>query len=943
VVEVGRITILDGSVIGDGTIYSDGDMLITLYNDATDTITVELNGTPVTSGELMLGKWQSLGVISILNAGVEFCQGSNLVTFGVSGVATREFPYFPKNIEVDSPTCSTFVCQILKYNDPIVTPATGAFNADGEITVEAANITQVNFGIGNFDFADGQPGTLIATALPPINNIYRTTLTGLFPGTYNVIGKDTNGCQVSYKVVVGFVTVSNVKYFSEFRDKFNNIHKVELLFDNYTGSATELLTHSDTPLTVNWGGLKLGNIDLDKFITALSAKMTYTLRVSDNYSFIDEFAQLSDGQVQMKHYLKVGESYILQNQGNVILDNYSEPYKGAPYPISLYATDGLEFLDNFDYPNTSGIASYMNIIVTCLSFTRINNNIISLMNLFEDDMDQSASDDPLTQLYVNQEVFAGKKCNEVLGELLTLCPAKAGSVGATITSKFGNWYIYPVEATDNAVPFRKFDSLGNYIENGSINIFRFFKGESDTTRAVMLEGGNNLRLDRTFKDIIVNEQRLITQSVSPLFVPENITNPQSGLAGRGTGFDGWNNFLATQDTQIFIQNVLGNLVLQAGYSQAFGRTLTDNSFISTTGIIDFIANDILKIDVDMFMSADRVVRQGAENIPYFVFKYSIQIGSTLGDIYFWDGLSWVLTDNEIQVEQFTDTFNGEFSNVIQTVGMPPYGGRNTKDYTIKIYIPNPIKARETTLQPGVNPWIVWGIVNSLQAINTADLPLGYRVATYTKLVNNVELLNYFSLQGNASGDNVVSIEATGSDNFWVWNAGTQLALSPSYTFYIKSINVITLPNGIPVNETNETVITNSITAPRDFRINLPLFDLDNGIFNGINIVKNYLRLFDGTPTKLWDGDSLKNILRNTYARQYKLSNRIINFTANTDVDINPFNTMIIEADNNRALRFYELEQDVRRHKISGTIMEIGSDTPITVGEYSDDYSNDYFN
>jgi hypothetical protein len=1028
--EIGRIEIINADGIFTDIMdeYNDGDILISYYDSDTDTITVELNGTPVTDGQPMFAQYQNNGTISVVQAGYQFCQGSDLVTFGSSGVLTREFPYFPKNVIINSPTCSSYVCRLINYGSPVATKASSQTTADGTIKVQASNVSQVNFGVGSFDFLSGIPGTLILAAPEPINNIYEATITGLLPGTYEIQAKDVNGCTAFYFVTVGFEITSQVKYFSEFRARDNSRHKVELFFRNFSGSSTELLIHTANPLMIDSGGLKLGDVDLNKFITALETKITYNLRSGNNYSFIDEFANLSDRDVRLDHSKWNGTSWVLQNRGYVILDNYSEPYKGAPYDMSFFANDGLSFLSEYDYPTTSGRASFLSIIATCLQFTDIGNGIVSLMNLYEDSMVQPVQEaamlfdtgvllitgdyvdfigssiniagttsnngtftvltkslvsgntrltfsqsitnelantaplptfttiaDPLTQMYLDQFVFQGKKCDQVLGEVLTLCPAKSDSVGATITSKFGKWYIYPVEATDNTTNYREFDQNGVFVGLGSINMFRFVKPLSQTSRIVLGEGSNTLRLDRTFKEIIVNEKLLLSESIAPLFVSDLSNNNQGGFAGYGSSFPGWSNSLNGTTGELYIDNVNGKSVLRSRISLVFASATQDdfnnNAFTSTIGELELTQNDSFLMSFNLFIDPTRITVRNSNPLPYVVQKYSIKIGSGTGTTYYYNGVEFILSDSEIVVELFVTEYNTDKQIELVINQMPEILGKQTLPYEIKIYSVNPISSinsNEFANPVSATEMGKRGVPQKLLTIDATSFPLGYRIQVYS-FRDSKRTITYVSLQADGVADSRNFFEALNSDFLWKVdavceiNGNTGRSQLTNTNTYISDVLIRTLPNGQPLSDQNQTVVQSSPVAPRNYEVTLPFSDLDAGITNGKQLVKNYITLDDGTPTASWGGQTLKNILRDTYARQYKFSNRIINFTGRTDIDVNPFNTIIIEADNDRALRFYEFSENVRRLEISGTIMEIGSDTPITVGEYSDDYSNDYFN
>lgn len=118
-------------------------------------------------------------------------------------------------------------------------------------------------------------------------------------------------------------------------------------------------------------------------------------------------------------------------QGFIVTSEYSEPYDCVPYPVTITAIDGLNYLKNIKYEDTSGdpIVAYTGrklesqIIIDILAKINIPTlagDIIftEYVNIYEESMASDVDDSPMDQLTIDVDIFQGMYCYEVLQELL---------------------------------------------------------------------------------------------------------------------------------------------------------------------------------------------------------------------------------------------------------------------------------------------------------------------------------------------------------------------------------------------------------------------------------------------------------------------------------------------------------------------------------------------
>ena len=142
-------------------------------------------------------------------------------------------------------------------------------------------------------------------------------------------------------------------------------------------------------------------------------------------------------------------------QGYILAESYSEPYDGTAYPVTISAGDGLGVLKNILYDDDGtyydGRKTQSQILYDILSKIQFY-GFTEYLNIYEERMDQAATDSPLDQCLIDVDVFKDMYCYEVLQELLK-------SYNALIRQVNGVMTIYrPAELSQVSINGRTFTS-----------------------------------------------------------------------------------------------------------------------------------------------------------------------------------------------------------------------------------------------------------------------------------------------------------------------------------------------------------------------------------------------------------------------------------------------------------------------------------------------------
>lgn len=241
-----------------------------------------------------------------------------------------------------------------------------------------------------------------------------------------------------------------LKYYLEYHDTENILHRCEIYDDNYT----------DNSIEVN------GSVFLDGSQTesVLESFRGSGIRIDLDADLDRKFTELftSEERTFKAIYIRDG---VTEFVGWVNPEGYFESFVADRWVVSVDVIDGLSFLSDLSYVDNStgvpflGRQSELEIISNCLLRTNLDLNINTNIDIYYDGL--STSLDVLANAHIGAERFVKDdeetimSCEEVLRSVLE-------PYAACITMYQGEWWIYkPNQMFDEPSPtFFRYDKDG---------------------------------------------------------------------------------------------------------------------------------------------------------------------------------------------------------------------------------------------------------------------------------------------------------------------------------------------------------------------------------------------------------------------------------------------------------------------------------------------------
>ena len=251
------------------------------------------------------------------------------------------------------------------------------------------------------------------------------------------------------------------KYRYEFADYYDRAVRIDLQLDGYTGAVTDL----------NGRGASLEYMGEDGNPLKVVRGSNLTLNVyEDEAGDLDEL--LSITQQEMKVVVTIDTNAFWS--GWVLVGDYQRPYTEAKNVlVSIPCVDGLGLLRGIDYVDSSGSiytgrSTIIQVLIRALAKTGFTFGFVDKVNIYEENMDVGTAYSPLTQSYVDNELFYDHttlqpdSCYDVIEKVLT-------PFSACIFQYRGEWWIHRVPDFYASTYTRTINSSGTITASGTTN------------------------------------------------------------------------------------------------------------------------------------------------------------------------------------------------------------------------------------------------------------------------------------------------------------------------------------------------------------------------------------------------------------------------------------------------------------------------------------------
>jgi len=867
------------------------DVVIVYYDDVALNFVTKLNGTQIYSGP-SLGEPKSRDRRSpIINYTIfqepadqptrRYCEVTDLISFPY----ILTFPYAFKAIDYDSPLCyvTGIVCDISFTGVAVIVKPTTPTATDGQITVTATTSNgTVKYSLQDEDYSDMTNTTGV--------------LTGLGVGTYNVYAKDNYGCSDTLIVTLSYDVSYGPLYRIEY-DKYNgDVGVIDIEERDYAGAVTEV-KGSDTPFVV-----RLRGEDSELFNSVLSTECSIGLTSETNFQFLDLFTQ-DDRKYRVIAKTNVTEYW----RGFIKPGLYQEQYyTKTNYYVSAEATDQLVTLQDLlfvdkDGNKIKGINSLIKIISFILAKTDLNLPIRSCVNIWEVDMDQTASDDPLEQTHIDTDSFYGEDGEPFV--MLDVLRSILQSFGSRLFQWQGYWYIVPLDFYTATIEYRDFDVNGDYVTNGTFDPLVNIDLGTQTVRASWTGRSQNLEVRKAFGKCDV-----IHKLIKPKQFVENggFEKYKVDSKPRTGSINDWLNHIGTFDAWSLVLNGnLGNYVftipsrdyddepypIARRQNEGYACTIYSDSsntteksdvyIVSKEADIVYTKSDAINFKFEF--NASRTNYRGYINPPIVKFKWSVKLGT-----YYLQGDGSWTTDTDFEwVEVIVEEGNFNTWNTIDiTANCPDISGELLTTYQIR-------------LMHGKTPYgRTWYYTSNadLKATLTADLPLNY-----INFINDGSNLKWYKLTAGTkatSGDDILR-----PDDYAVTTNEVYWTLFQKKTYYVPntslaSFNTVTvasfdnvyfelLPQKVQSPDEYKSTTENDANIKDNNEVTVFTGDAP-GITNSTYLYKNWYRYADGTQTRYWnregvsESDSILQLLSKRIIELHNLPKFKLTGTLTTD-------------------------------------------------------------
>ena len=410
-----------------------------------------------------------------------------------------------------------------------------------------------------------------------------------------------------------------LKYYFEFTDVKEVLHRCEISDENYTGDAT--LVYGN--LATNKANTK------DTLEVIRGGGLTINLEANLDLTFEDFYSE--NERTFLVKYFRGG---VLDFIGWLSPEGLFQSYVEDKWIISLDCTDGLGFLKNLSYVENNGLAyngkqSVLEVIVNCLKRTNIEQNIYTYTDVRYDS--QPALTDTFAETFINVDRFIKDdnttimNCDEVLRSIFDL-------FACCITQYRGEWVIYKpnILKDTTSLTYYAYDYNGDALTPATKQIDLAFTLGSQINNFYPhhINGNQQISIDSGIGAFRINYKYGLVKSLLDNPTLKNV----SGV------IDGWT-----------ISDPLSNIILPpseaTGVYFNYGTTIPETGTLESDSVV-VSTSDVLSLTIfiEMILSFtgvfNYIVKVADEPLP----------SGTATTYYLQDDYTWTTTFNKMGVE-----------------------------------------------------------------------------------------------------------------------------------------------------------------------------------------------------------------------------------------------------------------------------------------------------
>jgi len=294
-----------------------------------------------------------------------------------------------------------------------------------------------------------------------------------------------------------------LKYFGEVGDYYDDVYRVEIEEDGYTGEAAEMVMAGDGPLMLSYPG-----DEFDVFRPIYGSQLSITVISTTSLQYI-EMHTADARKYKVTVYKNTVEFWV----GWILPDLFTEPYTAAPYPVTLTARCGLGELSSVQVPETvmsygdgetPALKSYVNLYsVICAALNHINTglDIHEAINIYnaERTTPPEDTDTTLTDVYIDLGQYQGNTYYDLLTDAMRV-------FGARLYQQEGAWWMVRVKEYNDLIRYRILSTTGDFIDFDTKTTNTYYIGRNYTGSRI-INSGAELKINPAWKQFEIITRR----------------------------------------------------------------------------------------------------------------------------------------------------------------------------------------------------------------------------------------------------------------------------------------------------------------------------------------------------------------------------------------------------------------------------------------------------